>query len=617
MKTVKQLLVFVFSTIILASCDSYLDTTPEDLRSPDQIFESYNSTQNAMFGVYSYLRTNPCNTPATYSTSEVDIPYTNVHTFNFGVWSASSAQYDKWVSYYQGIREATYFLQNVYKCPDGEITYETREQFKAEVRCVRAILYVELMRMYGPVVLLYDELVDFTADNLNRPRNTWDECVNWVSNELLELSENEYLPLQQSGAAYARMSKSIALAYRARILLTSASDLFNGNPMYAGVRNPDGTPLFPSKKDPQKWELARQAAKDVIDLGIYDLEKVMEDGKINPYKSYQAIFTTEQSKEMIFPFMETDSYLDKRLAPQSINGWGFGFSPTQEMVDLYAMKNGRYPITGYQGNSHLKPIIDASSGYSEEGFAQFTNPLEGIERKTFKMFIDREPRFYASILYGGLSWFVSSIADERIYVEMFKNGNNGYDASHNHSNTGYALVKFVMPDYSARTRNVKRELPFMRYAEILLNYIEATIEAGATNPGLLNDPYMIQYWDELRERAGLPSIFKVYPEAANNHDLLLELVRKERKIELAFEGMSFYDTRRWLTGEETESGYFYGMDTQVDGTRDSQSYPDAFFTRALNADRPSPRIFHPSFYLFPIPQSSLNKNHDLVQNYKL
>ena len=211
---------------------------------------------------------------------------------------------------------------------------------------------------------------------------------------------------------------------------------------------------------------------------------------------------------------------------------------------------------------------------------------------------------------------MSSTADERIYVEMFKNGNNGYDASHNHSNTGYALVKFVMPDYSARTRNVKRELPFMRYAEILLDYIEATIEAGATNPSLLSDPYMIQYWDELRERAGLPSIFKVYPEAANNHDLLLDLVRKERKIELAFEGMNFYDTRRWLTGEETESGYFYGMDTQVDGTRDSQSYPDAFFTRALNADRPSPRIFHPSFYLFPIPQSSLNKNHDLVQNYK-
>lgn len=616
MKTIKRFLLFALAAMIVSSCDSYLDTTPEDLRSPDQIFESYTSTRNTMFGVYSYLYENPALLVSAYTTSEVDIPYTNTHTFNYGVWSASSAQYDKWVTYYKGIREATYFLQNVHKCPESELSHDMREQFKAEIRCVRAVLYVNLMRMYGPVILLEDELVDFTASDLHRPRNTWDECVEWVSNELLELSENEYLPLQQAGEAYARMSKSIALAYRARILLTSASDLFNGNTMYAGIRNPDGKALFPSKKDPQKWELARQAAKDVIDLGIYELEKVMEDGKINPYKSYQAVFTEAQSKEMIFPFMENNSDLDKRLAPQSLNGWGFGYSPTQEMVDLYAMKNGKYPITGYQGSERIKPVIDATAGYSEEGFADFTHPLEEKTRKTYKMYIDREPRFYASVLYGGLSWFVSSTANERIYVELFKNGNNGYDASHNRSYTGYALVKFVMPDYSARTRNVKREIPQLRYAEILLNYIEATIELGKTEPSMLADADMLRYWNDIRERAGLPGILSVYPEAANDANQLLELARKERRIEFAFEGMNFYDCRRWMTAPKTEPGYFHGMDTQANGTRNSESHPEAFFTRVRNVDRPSPRVFHQSFYLFPIPQSALNKNHDLVQNYK-
>ena len=68
-----------------------MDTSPEDLRYPEQIYETYSSTQNAMFGVYSYIRgTYPFDMPDTYSTSDVDVAYTNTHTFDMGVWSASS-----------------------------------------------------------------------------------------------------------------------------------------------------------------------------------------------------------------------------------------------------------------------------------------------------------------------------------------------------------------------------------------------------------------------------------------------------------------------------------------------------------------------------------------------
>ena len=61
------------------------------------------------------------------------------------------------ILFYKAIREATYFLQNVDKCPDPRLTYDTREQWKAEIRCVRAYYYAQLMRMYGPVILLKDE----------------------------------------------------------------------------------------------------------------------------------------------------------------------------------------------------------------------------------------------------------------------------------------------------------------------------------------------------------------------------------------------------------------------------------------------------------------------------
>ena len=106
-KYMKRIMFLAAAALTISSCDSFLDTSPEDLRSPEQIYETYSSTQNAMFGVYSYIRdTYPFNMPDTYSTSDVDVAYTNVHTFDMGVWSASSAQYDKWYTFYKAIREA-------------------------------------------------------------------------------------------------------------------------------------------------------------------------------------------------------------------------------------------------------------------------------------------------------------------------------------------------------------------------------------------------------------------------------------------------------------------------------------------------------------------------------
>ncbi len=81
-KYMKRIMLLATAALTISSCDSFLDTSPEDLRSPEQIYETYSSTQNAMFGVYSYIRdTYPFNMPDTYSTSDVDVAYTNVHTF--------------------------------------------------------------------------------------------------------------------------------------------------------------------------------------------------------------------------------------------------------------------------------------------------------------------------------------------------------------------------------------------------------------------------------------------------------------------------------------------------------------------------------------------------------
>ena len=606
-KYMKRIMLLATAVLTMSSCDSFLDTSPEDLRSPEQIYETYSSTQNAMFGVYSYIRgTYPFDMPDTYSTSDVDVAYTNTHTFDMGVWSASSAQYDRWYTFYKAIREATYFLQNVDKCPDPRLTYDTREQWKAEVRCVRAYYYAQLMRMY--------EQPDFSGTDMFRERNTWDECVQWITEEFTDLIENSPLPLKSEGETYARMNRGIAKAYLARILLQSASPQFNGNPKYNNIRNADGTPLFPTTYDKNKWELARQAALSLIKDGNYELVKVNYEsganmGKIDPYTSYKSVFTTSQNKEMIFSYLEDGGGIDKRLAPNSNGGWGGGYNPTQEIVDAYAMaETGRFPITGYTNEDRTTPVIDPEAGYKEAGYSQFTNPCEGKERKTYNMFVGREPRFYVSIVYGGMSWFIPKKAGERIYLEMYKNGNNGPDASHNHFTTGYNLAKLAMPEYEASpTKNVKRELPYMRYAEILLNYVEATIEVGD-----LKDPNLFTFWNAIRNRAGLNDIEDAYPEAMNDQDKLRDLIHRERRVELAFEGINFYDCRRWLTAEATEKGNIHGMNIQAKGTPGKEEYPEDFFQRTVVEKR----VFTPSFYLFPIPQSAINKNQDLVQNYK-
>ena len=623
-KYMKRIMLLATAVLTMSSCDSFLDTSPEDLRSPEQIYETYSSTQNAMFGVYSYIRgTYPFDMPDTYSTSDVDVAYTNTHTFDMGVWSASSAQYDRWYTFYKAIREATYFLQNVDKCPDPRLTYDTREQWKAEVRCVRAYYYAQLMRMYGPVILLKDEQPDFSGTDMFRERNTWDECVQWITEEFTDLIENSPLPLKSEGETYARMNRGIAKAYLARILLQSASPQFNGNPKYNNIRNADGTPLFPTTYDKNKWELARQAALSLIKDGNYELVKVNYEsganmGKIDPYTSYKSVFTTSQNKEMIFSYLEDGGGIDKRLAPNSNGGWGGGYNPTQEIVDAYAMaETGRFPITGYTNEDRTTPVIDPEAGYKEAGYSQFTNPCEGKERKTYNMFVGREPRFYVSIVYGGMSWFIPKKAGERIYLEMYKNGNNGPDASHNHFTTGYNLAKLAMPEYEASpTKNVKRELPYMRYAEILLNYVEAINE--------LKEPYMLEmpdgtevkvehntadivkYFNLIRHRAGLPGITEA---VAADRNKVRELIKHERRIEFACEGRRYHDLRRWGDAMEAYNRPISGCNVKARSNERQK-----FYTTTILNDKLTRRSFSYKHYFYPIPKSVLDKNKNLVQN---
>lgn len=292
--TIKTFALFLTAGAMLASCDSYLDRQPDEPLTSDNIFKKQKTTLQYLTNIYSYQP--DYEAPACVSNSN-DIPweacsdetsfayldrsYTQI---NYNSWNPSLHIYrdDTYNTPYKGIREANYFMQNVHKCPPEELNDVDKGYYYNEARFLRAHFYAMMLPVYGPVFLIGDDPVDFTQSGLDqRERNTWDECVNYVANELWEAAKG--LPDSWPDIYYGRATKGAAWPPR-RLLLYSARKLFNGNELYKGIVNRNGDHLFPTQYDEKKWELAAQAAKDVMNLNLYSL--VGADGT-DPYSQLQ------------------------------------------------------------------------------------------------------------------------------------------------------------------------------------------------------------------------------------------------------------------------------------------------------------------------------------------
>ena len=595
---------------VFYSCDSYLDKEEELPMSFEKIWENRTYITQSLSNVWGYM-TDPSNMvdshPFIGASDEASATYNREYrNMNFGTWNPTSVPYNKWSQYYRGIREATIFMQYAPDAPAPNLTSAEREQWPVEARFARAYYYYQLMQMYGPVILLYDEILDFNQPiaDLQRPRNTMDECVEWVTAELNACAE--LLPAKQPTQYYGKPTKGACKAIISELLLFYARPLFNGNLLYADLANPDGSLIFPgiATVDNNRWKYAADAAKEVIDMNLYDLYKVETYGKIDPLKSYQGVFLNLWNDEIIW-----GRYLNGYLArvhttPRVAGGTAFGgVGPTQQQVDAYAMKNGRYPITGYFPDG--RPVIDQASGYEEEDFFNFEHPIDGGGVKsTYKMYKDREPRFYATVLWSGCK---VPCAGSSSIVNFGFNGNSGGGVSHDYPKPGYMTRKWTDPTLNTAAGQWGNiTWPIFRYAEILLNYVEALNEYDPSHADIL--PYL----NLVRERAGVPDIEDVYPEAVGNQKMMRELIRRERRVELAFENKRFFDTRTWMIAEEVDAGPMWGMNTSSAApSSNATQTPAAFWDRTVFETR----IFDKKHYLYPFGQSELDRNKLITQNY--
>lgn len=590
-------LALVSTSFLTTSCNKdFLNQVPDDRITIEQVFARRRYSEEYLANIYStlpneaYRNTSPWEGCSDDADITYDRPGSGYDTYpiNLGNWSAASGYMDTWSKYYRGIRSASYFIQHIdenkeiKELPNGQ---ELIDKYKAEARFLRAFFYYGLIRQYGPVILLGDIPIAGNLEpsdaEMQKPRNSYDECVNYIVAEL-DLAATK-LPkhfTEQADADYGRATAAVCKAIKSRVLLLAASPQFNGNVDYANFRNLDGKQLVSPSFDKEKWKRAADAARDVITGFNFSLYRKNDAaGKFDPYLSCRDVFLDPWNSEVIFA-RTTNNLKDweRSTTPRLANGYA-AVAVTQQLVDEFEMENG-------------KGIREAGSGYVETGFSNAATKY--TTAGTYNMYVNREPRFYVNVSYNGSLWLNTSEGNK--VIETFFTGNTGKKGSWDFPRTGYIARKNIHPNSNPRiSQYIARPFILARYAEILLNYIEALNEYA---PG---DPDIVKYLNEIRNRAGLP---EVTPGLGQNE--MRSKIRHERRVELALESLRYFDTRRWKIAEQTDGGNFYGMNVDA-GTK----LTDLVFYQRTVFER---RVFLKNYYLFPIPQSEMDRDRNLVQN---
>ncbi|RYU90917.1 RagB/SusD family nutrient uptake outer membrane protein [Mucilaginibacter terrigena] len=593
----RKILVGVFFLALLSNAckKDFLNKTPNEDLTVEDVFSKRQYAEAWLSNVYYFLPeeinfVDPWGrNPFVSSTDEMKVPWPEKYTnlMNSGAWNASDegVPTNIWNSNYDGIRKANIFLANVDKVP---IDDNEKKKWTAEATFLRAFFYFSIIRTHGPVPLI-TEVIPAEADFSKFKRAPLKECIDFVVNEC-----DKAVPFLDAAITedrnYGKVTKSAALALKARILLYAASPLWNGDPAFSSVVDKDGVSLFPTQPDPTLWEKAWKAAKACIDQAEGAGHGLYRSPDNDPVKNYQGLFIQRWNKEILFArnWVGAMEDMDRCTFPNGMGGWS-GYSPTQEMVDAYEMKNGTTPITGY--NADGSPIVNPASGYVESGYSAAADPKGYFEAGTRNMYVNREPRFYASIKYNGSEW-----AGRRI--EFYDSGRD----SRRNGGRDHAICGYLMKKFSDSTvvitegKFVTKSWTFFRLGEQYLNYAEALNE----DQGPIGDVY--KYVNLIRDRSGLPPL-----TPGLSKDQMREKIRHERRIELAFETHRFFDARRWKIAEVTDNKEIHGMDVAA-GTSFTD---DAFYKRTVIEKR----VFvAPKHYWFPIPQGELSKNPNLVQN---
>ena len=470
-----------------------------------------------------------------------------------GGWSPADLLDNPLNKCYTGIRRSFIFEEEILPLVDNNVMGEFGKKLcLGQIYFLRAYYNLEILKRFGGYPLVKTVLT--TSDDLNIPRSTYDECVDYIVDLCGQAAE--LLPITYATNQLGRATKGAALALKARTLLYAASPLFN-DPTRVDDTFEHG------KYDASKWEKAAEAAAAVIKLNTYGL---YTDGK--GYEDF--FYTLDKNNEIILSRMcAAHNDVERLNGPVSITNGEGGTCPSLNLVNDYEMIDGK--AFDWNNPEHA------------------ANP-----------FANRDPRFEKSILYNGSTWMNNMV------VETFTGGKDftGVKATR----TGFYIRKFcnISASWNAPIGKAFHCFPLLRYGDLLLMYAEAMNEAYG--PDTDSKGYGLtarQAVALIRERAGLTGNIDLSETVpAGNREKMRIAIQHERRIELAFEEHRHLDLRRWKLAEQVLNQPVLGLkiDKKEDGT----------FTYTPQVVES--REFTPKMYLYPFPQSEMSRNTNLKQN---
>jgi hypothetical protein len=605
--------------VLFTSCKKeFLNTTPLNSASSATTWADPNLSEAYVTELYNGLHNGQldqenqdCQTDnALYNFGKQDIMEGNISPSNLGV---ANSTYE-WNEMYARIRSANIALEQLAKSP---IDKSLVDRLMGESHFMRAYFYNQLLRYYGGVPLVKSSYLPSAAD-FTIARSSYSDCVDFILSDLDQASTL----LTGKSLASGRATSDAASALKVRVLTYAASALHDMSALSPAKSVISA--ILPGSKaftnyellgyttadHDGRWKKAQAAALAVLNLGYgYALNLSAPASATDAFTNYQNSYLSRNGgeKELIFAryFVnakdEGGGWYGRNNGPNGYHSWTSS-EPTQNMVDDYETLDGKGVASKFDWS---KPA---------EAAAPYAN---------------RDPRFYASILYDGAPWKPRT-ADgagidpyNEIQMGTYQTGSasspvtyfgvdtrNGPIENWNGTRTGYAIRKFMDPNPAIVDNNTRSEIPspLIRYTEVVFNYVEACLE--------LHQEDLAKLWlNKIRFRSGMPAI-------TDAGDALVQRYRNERNVEMMFEEQRFYDARRWMIAPQTLGNKAKIMKitatlkqgkTVTTYRYNTDNYNYTYTVQEIDPGVEN-RAWNNKVYFMPIARDEINKNSKLVQN---
>ena len=642
-----QLLTMTSILICFSSCSDWLDVVPQGIPTIDMAFRSRTQAIKYLGTCYSYMprHGDPSYDPAFLGSDEIanvdQIMLGSAYSVYYdktgdylarGMQNAASPLFDFWTSGYQALHDCNTFIENMSNPKNvPDMLERERDQWIAEVKVLKAYYHFYLLQMYGPIPLIRKNLpIDVDVSTVKVVREPVDDCFQYIVDLLDEASEGELLPMQPKDIVgdLGRITKPIALALKAKVLVVAASPLFNGNTEQATLRNkaPDNRQLFNQTYELAKWQKAAKACKEAIEVcKMYEFHRFDNAGmtKVGDTIALQLNLREGITKRWNSGIIWANT--QSLCAGGPVGGRGlqrlcmpklnpvmtavgscfreFCSSVPLKIVSLFYTEHG-VPLAEdkYRDREMLYNLRTATE--DDKLYVKIGATIPDIH-------FDREPRFYAWIGFNRCIWYGHGQYDDKGTLWTLNALGVEPDGSEFHS--GYFPKKYIpytnmlvggptSPSYTY----TDYPWPIMRLSDLYLLCAEAINEAeGPTED-------MFFYIDAVRKNAGLKGVkesWSAYANAANagkykTKEGMRDIIRQERMIELCLEGHRFWDTRRWKIAPQVYNAVIEGWNTIGANTVEYYSSRKTIFIQS----------FRSRDYFWPIRTGDITNNPNLVQN---